>query len=113
MSTSRREAESRTSYQVPDGLRDKDLSHSGQSRHTGPDMDRNTAYLFPQVFALPRVKSGPDLDTESSYDVADRHCTPDRACRTIKRGEEAVPGRVLLFAPETSRLPPYQRVVGA
>src|SRR6516164_9124179 len=76
-------------------------------------MDGNAAHLFSQVLTLPGVKSGPDLDAESLHDFSDRHCTPNGAGGTIKRGEEPVPGRVLLFAPETRRLPPHQRVVGA
>src|SRR5512132_216553 len=58
----------------------------------------DTAHLPVNRLALPGVQACSDLDAQRAHPFEGRLGAPDRSCRTVESGQEAVPGRVDLGA---------------
>src|SRR5918911_699338 len=80
--------------EVAHRARDEDLTRPGQRRHPRAGVDGDPAHLPVRELALAGVEPRPELEPESPDRLLDRVSRPDRACRPVKGGEEAVAGGV-------------------
>lgn len=93
-----------TGDEVYDGPGDKSLARAGQSRHSGPDVDRDASNFVPDELDFASVQSGTGLDAQPLDALTDLHCTADGAGRAVEAGHESVTCGVDLFAPESMEL---------
>src|SRR5436309_6079915 len=98
------EAEAGAGDEILDGPRDEDLAGRRRRGDSRADVHGDTGDLLARDFAFARVEPGADDETQSGYRIADRLGAADRARRTVKGGEEAVPRRVDLPPAEAADL---------
>src|SRR5947207_3053428 len=100
------ETEARAGDKILDGPRDEDLARRRRRRDSRADVHGDAGDLLPRNLAFARVEPGANDETESGDRIADRLSAADRASRTIKGGEEAVPRRVDLPPAKLDELVP-------
>ena len=104
------EAEARADYEVLHGARDDDLARLGERGNPGADVYGDAADVVSDQLALAGVNPGAQCQAEPIL-IGDRGASaPDRAGRTIERGEETVARSLDLLPPEAIERGPYARV---
>ena len=89
----------------------EDIARAPERHHAGPHDDGDPAELLPDLLALAEVHARADLDAELAHRLGHGARAPYRGRRFGEAREEAVPGRVELFAAEPLQLAPDDRVM--
>jgi hypothetical protein len=106
-----RETKPRSGYKILHRTRHERLAGSSTRSNTRPDVHCNSGNFVPGHFAFARVQAPANRQSEPSYDVANRACAPDRACRTVEAGEDSVAGGVDDSTPKARDLCAYALVI--
>ena len=92
------ECDARAGHEILHRLRNEDFTRARVGGHASAGGDGNPGYLPIEQFTFAGVDACAHLETERLKGIADCVRAADRACRTVKGGEEAVPGGVVLDA---------------
>ena len=103
--------EARSRNQILDRARDEHLAGLRRLRHTGTDVDGDSAYLAVHQLALAGVEARAYLQAELCYRLRDGAGAADRPSRAVEAGEEAVTGGVKLLTVVADELPTDDSVV--
>jgi hypothetical protein len=86
------ELQVRPRHHVPNGTRHEHLARSRLADDPSACVDRDPSDLAVVSDALSGVQSRPDLESQLGKRYRDSPCAPDRRCRRVEGGEEAVAG---------------------
>jgi hypothetical protein len=105
------EHEPRARDEILDGVGYEDFSCASEPCDSGSDVNGNARELRPYDFALTCVKTRPNVEAHQPHLIADGLRSPNRARRSIERGEEPVACSVYFPSMEAFELLSNHRVV--